>query len=605
MSPSPVLLAALALAGPADAAELVPLAIELPGEARALAVVEVEGVGDVLLRATSDGLAASVPLGTVEPALWDGVDRDLQGGPGGLMRCGDGGAGWWVVTVSDGRLALEAGPTWDDAPCDRVTLAPTDDGYTMVVVLRQDGTPVAHRLRDDGTLDTGPDWPGDAVQRLAGGEGAAMAWAPDAAEGWLWEGRGWVATDDPAGADEAARRDGLWWLAFADSHTLRTPSGLHVDVSVQPQLLRGADLDADDVVDLVVGGPHGDGGRLQVLTATTASSVDLDRPPVDVAALQLDTDSCDELVVVDDLGSLWALDLDPCPIGPDLDGDGYSWDQGDCDDSDPDRHPNAEERCDLVDDDCNGIAEQPIVLRVAPGAHPTETDGSFTLEGQSWPCTPASIALELAEPVDFLDCPDVNGPLTCRVQDDGSFIVRIEARDARGRVLGSDEWVGQVDEVPPELIRTWIDEDGEERSYPGMVAGRRYRHRVEARPQGPEDIVTLTWSTDSYWVQLDDDSRATGNPAVLEFSVEPPCTTEWTDAWIELVATEHGGGETIWADSVRANGAADCPSAPEAEAEAEGCVYRGGACATGPLRGGALLVGLGAPLVGLRRRRWR
>lgn len=45
----------------------------------------------------------------------------------------------------------------------------------------------------------------------------------------------------------------------------------------------------------------------------------------------------------------------------DLDGDGYSREDGDCDDDDPDLHPGAiEDECDGVDDNCNGVIDDPF-----------------------------------------------------------------------------------------------------------------------------------------------------------------------------------------------------------------------------------------------------
>ena len=41
----------------------------------------------------------------------------------------------------------------------------------------------------------------------------------------------------------------------------------------------------------------------------------------------------------------------------DLEGDGYSSDEGDCDDTDPSTHPTADEYCDGVDNDCDGYID--------------------------------------------------------------------------------------------------------------------------------------------------------------------------------------------------------------------------------------------------------
>ena len=45
----------------------------------------------------------------------------------------------------------------------------------------------------------------------------------------------------------------------------------------------------------------------------------------------------------------------------DLDGDGYTTDEGDCDDTNPDIHPGAEEVCDGTDNDCDGFVDEDFI----------------------------------------------------------------------------------------------------------------------------------------------------------------------------------------------------------------------------------------------------
>ena len=46
-----------------------------------------------------------------------------------------------------------------------------------------------------------------------------------------------------------------------------------------------------------------------------------------------------------------------CSDPQDIDGDGWTLEDGDCNDHDPDVHPGAEELCDGVDNDCDGTAD--------------------------------------------------------------------------------------------------------------------------------------------------------------------------------------------------------------------------------------------------------
>ena len=52
----------------------------------------------------------------------------------------------------------------------------------------------------------------------------------------------------------------------------------------------------------------------------------------------------------------------------DYDGDGYSRDEGDCDDTDADTYPGAEEQWDGADNDCGGVVDDLVIDEVASGA---------------------------------------------------------------------------------------------------------------------------------------------------------------------------------------------------------------------------------------------
>jgi len=63
-----------------------------------------------------------------------------------------------------------------------------------------------------------------------------------------------------------------------------------------------------------------------------------------------------------------AILLAGCQV--DDDGDGWSVERGDCDDTDPERHPEADEVCNRIDDDCDGTTdENEEVEPLAPGVH--------------------------------------------------------------------------------------------------------------------------------------------------------------------------------------------------------------------------------------------
>ena len=53
-----------------------------------------------------------------------------------------------------------------------------------------------------------------------------------------------------------------------------------------------------------------------------------------------------------------SIEDDPIPVS-DADGDGYDAEE-DCDDQDPDSYPSAEEICDEVDNNCDGVVDEGV-----------------------------------------------------------------------------------------------------------------------------------------------------------------------------------------------------------------------------------------------------
>ncbi len=72
-------------------------------------------------------------------------------------------------------------------------------------------------------------------------------------------------------------------------------------------------------------------------------------------------------------------------VDPDLDGDGISWGEGDCDDADPGTWPGAEETCDGVDQDCSGVADNDPVDGT-PWYPDGDGDGYGEEGGEVWAC---------------------------------------------------------------------------------------------------------------------------------------------------------------------------------------------------------------------------
>jgi large repetitive protein len=90
----------------------------------------------------------------------------------------------------------------------------------------------------------------------------------------------------------------------------------------------------------------------------------------------------------EDLLETWFLDLDndgfgttPSEVCPET--DGYAIEGNDCDDNDPSIHPEAEETCDEIDNNCDGNIDEDLAL---PQYLDSDADGHGDISSAVWDC---------------------------------------------------------------------------------------------------------------------------------------------------------------------------------------------------------------------------
>ena len=116
------------------------------------------------------------------------------------------------------------------------------------------------------------------------------------------------------------------------------------------------------VIDATAIGPLGAWRMIEVTPGTWSITIPAAEMPENVFVdVQVDNTiaspaDCDD-GGVDDFDHLWSSPVFFDPVGPDEDGDGWSGDGGDCDDTNADVNPGAHEACDhpSVDQDCDGL----------------------------------------------------------------------------------------------------------------------------------------------------------------------------------------------------------------------------------------------------------
>ncbi len=156
--------------------------------------------------------------------------------------------------------------------------------------------------------------------------------------------------------------DGLWAWTLSDAWSLASEDGRTVALPAEPGLFLTGELDGDEHDDLLV--LHPAAGAVSLVRGLDGEviTVELGRTLSAAALTDLDGDGCDDLLVADnDLGQAFLLRVEGCGTHIDHDGDGYSVDDGDCDDSAPEASPAGFEVCDGLDNDCDGRVDEPTV----------------------------------------------------------------------------------------------------------------------------------------------------------------------------------------------------------------------------------------------------
>ncbi|MGC6507236.1 MAG: putative metal-binding motif-containing protein [Myxococcota bacterium] len=102
----------------------------------------------------------------------------------------------------------------------------------------------------------------------------------------------------------------------------------------------------------------------------------------------------------------WSLACSGWKVVSDLDGDGYSIDEGDCDDSNIGVAPNKVEICDGLDNDCNGVIDDASGVNVPLFYPDFDGDGFGTVDGARLYCP--DFAPENYVPAGLEDCDDGN-----------------------------------------------------------------------------------------------------------------------------------------------------------------------------------------------------
>lgn len=496
--------------------------------------------------------------------------------------------------------------------CHAVESAPPLAGDQVFGALVGDSLLLTWVIDDRGELE-GPTtlagWSPDSPVLLSG-EGALALLSPGQERLWeVWEDE---LVEQPAAevVDLAAWAGGRWWTAAAQVERLVSLDGEHSrSLDLVPDRLLSADVDGDGVRDVVIADTAAP--ALRLLSAELTSRIEGVDASADLAAGDLDGDDCQELVALGGGGELYLVQLEPCLAPTDADGDGWRLQDGDCDDSDAAVYPGAEELCDEVDQDCDGVADRLSQLEwLEDGVEAAELrlgetqSALFTARGAG--CAPPSITYQ----VDLNRvgaCTATTDGVRCHGYDSGQAQVTASAWGEDGQLLDSDSQVVDIYEVGPTL--TYSLGTGWDSSRPTSVeAGHSYTVLLRAAAVGLGDEVTLSVSSSVDWIEVRDGELGPAVSARATVSMRPPCSAIGSAHTVSFHAVEGQGSRTstnvtIYVDEDWSSSTCD---GEEGDDHGRG-TRSGGSCGCSVAGGAALwwlaLAGpLWAPLWVLRRR---
>lgn len=568
---------------PALALDLVPEPLALPAPAQATLVLE--GVQGPMVFALADRLllieATGVTLGEAEGGAL-ALALLGQGETARLLRCGDEG----LQVLGPDLAWIE---TLSSSPCSQV-VASLDQGLVGAEL----GGQLWTWAREGGSWLPQDRMPLPAGARLVAGSDGLAWFLPGEASFELVDAKGMGTEPTDLPVDGLAWARETWWSTNAQAGTVQALGEAPVGLDLPARELLALDLDGDGELDLAAFDPEG--AAMRLLTSSLNLRLDEVDAQGGAAAGDLGLERCEDLVLLDAKGAATLHRVEDCPEPADRDGDGWTRAMGDCDDEDPDASPEAEERCDTVDQDCDGVADLPVVFEISQlFTDEAREDGTVALELVLEGCTfpPGSLHWDFSSPLDdeaslIEECSGWDDLAFCYLADDGLLQVHLELWAEDSAVLAEDSLDVPIDEVAPTLGFT---EEGEPLPEPAELqrqGGEPFSVDIWASAQGRDDVQIALLEAPS-WVTLNDDGDNGGDQ-----------TSATASLWIEAPA--EGAQQTVIVAAIEDEGSVT-PLTLDLDISAVPTEASSGRCGGSVPRSAGL--GLVVPLLLRRRRRLR